>query len=137
MNKLHSGVAGIARLLPLITLLPFATSAQQNQADEALEEVVVTGTYIQGLSEEALPVTVLGEQAIKDLGAVNMQDILAYVPSIGDFEFEDTNTGTNGARGDVAGVNMRGIGSGNTLVMINGRRMVVHPTYQAINNVPP
>jgi len=115
-------------------LLPFAAQAQE--PNETVEEIVVTGSHIEGMDEDALPLSVLDAEAIRDLGAVNMQDLLAYIPAISDFEFEDTNTGTNGARGDVAGVNLRGIGSGNTLVMINGRRMVVHPTYQAINNVP-
>ena len=65
-----------------------------------------------------------------------MQDVLSYIPSIRDLDFQDTNNGTNGARGDVAGVNMRGLGSQNTLVLLNGRRMVVHPTFQSINSVP-
>lgn len=116
--------------------------AQDNPSDDAigednaLEEVIVTGTYIAGLSEEALPVTVMTGEAIEKLGAVNMIDVLSYIPSISDFEFEGSNNGTNGARGDVAGINMRGMGSGNTLVLINGRRMVTHPTSQTVDSVP-
>ena len=110
--------------------------AQDQDGEEALEEIVVTGTHIKGLSEEVLPVTVMNSEAIQNTGAVNMQDILSYIPSISDFEFDDSNNGTNGARGDVAAVNMRGLGSGNTLVMLNGRRMVVHPVAQTINSVP-
>ncbi|WP_417316846.1 TonB-dependent receptor plug domain-containing protein [Emcibacter sp.] len=112
--------------------------AQEAATDESLEfeEVVVVGTRIKGLSEAALPVTVMGNAQIEAVGATNMQDILSYIPAIGDFEFQDANTGTNGARGDVAGVNMRSLGSGNTLTLINGRRMVVHPTFQNINDVP-
>lgn len=138
MNNINTVTSArqLARLLPFTLGLSFAAFAQSTDSGDAVEEIVVTGTYIEGLSEETLPVTVMNEDAIKSLGAVNMQDILAYIPSISDFEFEDTNSGTNGARGDVAGVNMRGIGSGNTLVLINGRRMVVHPTFQAINSVP-
>lgn len=112
-----------------------AASAQET-TDDPVEEIVVTGTHIEGMSEEALPLSVLDSEEIRNLGAVNMLDLLAYIPAISDFEFEDTNTETNGARGDVAGVNLRGIGSGNTLVLINGRRMVVHPTFAAINSVP-
>jgi iron complex outermembrane receptor protein len=110
--------------------------AQDQDGEETLEEIVVTGTHIKGLSEKVLPVTVMNSEAIQNTGAVNMQDILSYIPSISDFEFDDSNNGTNGARGDVAAVNMRGLGSGNTLVMLNGRRMVVHPVAQTINSVP-
>ena len=121
--------------------LPSQAMAQDNQGEEAgeaevLEEVIVTGTYIAGLSEEQLPVTVMTSQTIEKLGAVNMLDVLAYIPSISDFEFEESNNGTNGARGDVAGINMRGMGSGNTLVLLNGRRMVVHPVSQTVDSVP-
>lgn len=124
-------------LAPFVIALPFAATAQDDNADrDPLEEIIVTGTHIKGLNEEVLPVTVMDDKQMKALGAVNMIDILGYIPSISDFEFEDTNTATNGARGDVAGVNMRSLGSGNTLVLLNGRRMVTHPTYQSINNVP-
>ncbi|MGK2927714.1 MAG: TonB-dependent receptor domain-containing protein [Lysobacterales bacterium] len=112
------------------------TETEEEYDEKPVEEVIVTGTHIAGLDEAILPVTVMGAEQIEALGAVNMQDILSYIPSISDLDFEDTNNGTNGARGDVAGVNMRSLGSGNTLVLINGRRMVVHPTFQAINSVP-
>ncbi len=121
------------------SLLIASGAGAQESADTGeaeLEEIIVTGTHIEGLSELALAVTVLNEDAIRDLGAVNMFDLLAYIPAISDFEFDDANNGTNGVRGDVAGVNMRSLGTGNTLVLIDGRRMVVHPTFQAINSVP-
>ena len=114
----------------------FAVGVQAQDEGETLEEIVVTGTHIKGLSEEVLPVTVMSNEAIQNTGAVNMQDILSYIPSISDFEFDDSNNGTNGARGDVAAINMRGLGSGNTLVLLNGRRMVTHPVAQTSNSVP-
>ena len=128
-------------LLSLLLTLPLLATAQDQtsevETDElVLEEVIVTGSHIAGLDEELLPVTVMTAEAIEQLGAINMRDILSYIPSVSDFDFEDTNNGTNGARGDVSGVNLRGLGSSNTLVLLNGRRMVVHPTFQAINNTP-
>ncbi|MDH3432415.1 MAG: Plug domain-containing protein, partial [Gammaproteobacteria bacterium] len=125
-------------LLPVAMLLSTEAGAQQDQAASrnTLEEIIVTGTHIGGLSEESLPVTVVSADEIRDIGAPSLFDLLSYIPSIGDFEFEDNNNGTNGVRGDVAGVNLRGIGTGNTLMLLNGRRMVVHPTFQPINSVP-
>lgn len=130
-------------LLLLAALLFLVASAHAQDADTeqdadgtTLEEVIVTGTHIAGLDEATLPVTVMGAEQIEALGATNMQDILSYIPAISDLDFEDTNNGTNGARGDVAGVNIRGLGSQNTLVLVNGRRMVVWPVFQAINSVP-
>lgn len=116
----------------------WAQSEAEEEAieSEVLEEVIVTGTHIAGLSEAQLPVTVLTGETIEKTGAVNMLDVLSYIPSISDFEFEESNNGTNAARGDVAGINMRGMGSGNTLVLLNGRRMVQHPVSQVVDSVP-
>ena len=88
--------------LTAVTLLMIASPAMaQNPQDDSdnaesvLEEVIVTGTHIAGLDEEALPVTVVSGELIEALGAVNMQDVLAFIPSVSDLEFEDTNNGTN------------------------------------------
>jgi len=134
VNQSHRAISILgASILAFAVALPTEVIAQD---EEAIEELVVTGSRIEGLSEEALAVTVVGAETLRDLGAVNMFDLLAYIPSISDFEFEDNNNGTNGVRGDVAGVNMRSLGTGNTLVLVDGRRMVVHPTFQPINSVP-
>lgn len=112
------------------------TPAPGSNVDPSVEEIITVGSRVQGLSEDALPVTVMSSAQIEALGATNMQDLLGHVPSVGDFEFQDSNTGTNGARGDVAGVNLRSLGTGNTLTLLNGRRMVVHPTFASKNGVP-
>jgi outer membrane receptor protein involved in Fe transport len=44
---------------------------------------------------------------------------------------------SNAARGDVNSINLRNLGVGNTLVLLNGRRLVAHPSSQAgEGNVP-
>ena len=43
--------------------------------------------------------------------------------------------GVNDARGDVSTANLRGLGGGNSLILLNGRRIVSHPATQAENNV--
>mgnify|MGYP001817353637 CR=1 FL=1 len=139
MFKKIAGVTYIPAIAILaIVLVSFNAHAQDADAEEegTLEEVIVTGTHIAGINEEALPVTVLGSEAIQATGAINMGEVLSYIPAISDLEFEDNSNGTNSARGDVAGISMRGLPSANTLSLINGRRMVIWPTFQAINSVP-
>ena len=48
----------------------------------------------------------------------------------------EINNGPQLARGDVASIDLRGIGSGSTLTLINGRRMAPHPISMAENGVP-
>ena len=119
-----------SHLLAGLLLLPLAAFGQDATDDEPIEEIVVTGSHIQGVSEEVLAVTVMGENEIRDLGAASMFDLLGYIPAISDFEFEDNSNGTNAVRGDVAGVNMRSLGTGNTLVLANVGASFSIPTHQ-------
>mgnify|MGYP001551101040 CR=1 FL=1 len=119
---------------------PVATGDQA--APEAPREtrdvIVVTGTNIQGARiNEALPVTILSEGDIASIGGIDGEDLLRSLPSQGAIAFrQDNNTTVNNARGDVASINLRSIGSSGTLVLLNGRRVVNHPSTQAELSTP-
>ncbi|WP_078059656.1 TonB-dependent receptor [Xanthomonas massiliensis] len=110
------------------------------QPVNTLDQVTVVGTQIKGgNSANVLPVTTLDAQQIEATGAVSGDDLYRSIPQMGDVSFSGTNGGnsSNYARGDVASVNLRGLGVGNTLMLINGRRTVVHPTSQADDQLVP
>ena len=111
--------------------------AQTSPAPEE-DEIIVVGTQIKGSDIAGiLPVTSLNELDIEVTGAVSGDELLASIPQIGDVTFREGRfTGVNGARGDVGSVNLRGVGDGNTLVLLNGRRLVNHPGTQAVNQTP-
>lgn len=116
-----------------------ADEAQQQDDDQAanVEDVVVVGSQIRGASvTAALPVTVLGQEQIAATGAVNGDDLLRTIPQMGDVLFSAANNAqtSNAARGDVNSVNLRSLGVGNTLVLLNGRRIVAHPTSQGTSD---
>ena len=135
-----------------LTALPVPTMAQEASAAppptpeteqipfDSANTIVVVGTQIRGSQvTAALPVTVLDTKAIEATAAVSGDELLRTVPQIGDTDFNPTRgpQSSNFARGDVASVDLRNLGIGNTLVLINGRRMVQHPVSQAgIANVP-
>jgi len=102
------------------------------QDQENQETIVVIGSQIKGASVTAsLPVSVVGDAEISAVGAQSMDDLLRTLPGAGDMSFggsgfNSTSFGINGARGDVASVNLRSLGAGNTLVLLNGRRLVDH-----------
>ena len=58
------------------------------------------------------------------------------IPQMGDVLFDSSNNPqtSNAARGDVNSVNLRSLGVGNTLVLLNGRRIVQHPTSQGTSD---
>jgi len=127
----------ISRLLvssAAVSLMSGAALAQ----DTGEDEIIVVGTQIKGSDIAGiLPVTSLDTAAIEVTGAVSGDELLQAIPQIGDVTFREGRfTGVNGARGDVGSINLRGVGDGNTLVLLNGRRLVNHPGTQAVNQTP-
>lgn len=128
------------------TALMTATMAQAQdaaaplpQATEQTEpEIVVTGTQIQGAQiNDVLPVTVLDEQQVENTGASSGDELFRAIPQNGTVAFNEQNATTqNNVRGDVGSVNLRDLGTGNTLLLINGRRMNLHPGFQTELLVP-
>jgi iron complex outermembrane recepter protein len=101
--------------------------------------VVIVGSQIVGAQpSDALPVTVVGEKELDAIAASSGDDLFRSIPQLGDVAFNTTRTigSLNDARGDTASINLRALGTGNTLVLLNGRRMVNHPGTQAENLVP-
>lgn len=117
--------------------MAIAPIASAQDADP-VDEIIVVGTQIKGSDIAGiLPVTVLSEADIEVTGAVSGDELLESIPQLGGVTFREGNfTGVNGARGDVGSVNLRGVGDGNTLVLLNGRRLVNHPGTQAVNQTP-
>ncbi|MGX7953430.1 TonB-dependent receptor domain-containing protein [Tsuneonella sp. HG249] len=106
---------------------------------EGEADIVVTGTRIEGAkTTEALPVVVLNEDRLDATGSTSGDDLFRSIPQAGDVQFQESRTtgNLNDARGDNASVNLRNLGTGNTLVLLNGRRMILTPGTQTENFVP-
>jgi outer membrane receptor protein involved in Fe transport len=136
--SLLGGTALVAVLASSGLALAQAAPQDRGSEDEAtVDEIIVVGSQIRGASTTAaLPVTVLGEEEILATGAVNGDDLLRSIPQMGDVLFSPANNAqtSNAARGDVNSVNLRSLGVGNTLVLLNGRRIVQHPTSQGTSD---
>lgn len=115
-----------------------AADAAEPQADgETAGDIVVVGTRIEGARvTEALPVVVVGQDRLDAIGAVSGDELIRNIPQMGDVSFNPGNNAqtSNAARGDVGSVNLRSLGVGNTLVLLNGRRIVTHPASQGLSD---
>ncbi|MCB5226136.1 TonB-dependent receptor [Alishewanella sp. 16-MA] len=114
-------------------------NAEGESSSKSVERIQVVGSNIRGAKAAGnLPVTILNAEDILNTGAVTGDELLRSIPQIGDISFNNERTvgGVNDARGDVASINLRGIGTGNTLTLLNGRRLVLHPGTQTENFVP-
>ncbi|MCY3640187.1 MAG: TonB-dependent receptor plug domain-containing protein, partial [Gammaproteobacteria bacterium] len=119
-----------------LAYLPLVASVAVAQGDdgEVIEEVVVTGTHIRGATiSGVLPVSVMEAEDIELFGVDSGDDLLEALPEQGQNFFneaENISGGVNSARGDIGAFNLRNLGTGNTLVLLNGRRMVNAASFQ-------
>lgn len=136
MNTKLLSRTGLLATTMLCALGAGAASAQETM----LEELVVVGSQIQGADiTEAVPVTVVGQEEIQAVAAASGDELFRAIPQMGDVSFNSAYlpNSSNSARGDVGSVNLRNLGVGNTLVLLNGRRVVTHPTSRADENLVP
>lgn len=140
MFKLKKVSASIMMAVTGCVAMSSNASAQEQPKEKDIERIAVVGSNIRGSEmTSTLPVTSLNAEDIETTGALDGDELLRSIPQIGAVGFTNTrggNTGTNAARGDVGSVNLRSIGEGNTLVLLNGRRMVNHPITQTKFGVP-
>jgi iron complex outermembrane receptor protein len=119
---------GLARLLAL-TLPAFAATAAFAQSTEEapkekvnLETFTVTGSRIKRIDAETpQPVIRLTEAEFKATGFTTLGDAIRAMPAISGSSLVSIDGGTSFTPG-ISSFNLRGLGSNNTLVLINGRR---------------
>lgn len=113
----------IACALPAaLVTLPAVTLAQVT-----IDEIVVTGSFIRGTPQDAaLPVEVMSRQDMQDAGNPTITEMVRNLNiaqgNIGETNQFDTSGGQ--ANEGVSTINLRGLGSERTLVLLNGRRHV-------------
>ncbi|MEZ5955723.1 MAG: TonB-dependent receptor [Hyphomonadaceae bacterium] len=128
-----------ASSLALIAALCGVAQAQDAPTQDPIDEgeIVVTGSNIRGASDSgAIAVSIIDSQQIETLGQSSTGEILENLAQAGTFEINAAADGPNDARGDVSTVNLRGLGTGNTLVLLNGRRIAAHAVNQDIGSTP-
>ena len=118
---------------------PTTISSRSDEDDEpsnrgtVMDEIVVTGTLIRGIAPESSPVLVFDREDIDMSGAATAQDFIQTLPqnfrggsnsesSIPNDNDSSFNTSSNGGSFG-SSVNLRGLGSGSTLVLLNGHRL--------------
>ncbi len=134
----HINLCILAALSGQYLLAPAALADTQDQQKD-VERISIVGSNIKRATDiGALPITALTEKDIENTGAMTGDELLRSIPQVGAVNFGAAtgNGGVNDARGDVASINLRGVGSGNTLTLLNGRRLVNHPGTQSENFVP-
>jgi outer membrane receptor protein involved in Fe transport len=100
---------------------PTPGSSAEGEPVDQPQDIIVTGSRIpQPNLESAAPVTVVSNQDIKLQGTTRVEDLINSLPSVAPSQ---TSSLANGATG-TATLDLRGLGSDRTLVLVNGRRLL-------------
>lgn len=137
-NPVRAGTALVlaASLASAQTATPPPASSNTDDTVK-LEAFTVTGSNIKRIdAETALPVSVIDKAELDARGASTLAELFETIGAAEPSAINELNNGPQLARGDVASVDLRGIGSGSTLTLLNGRRVAPHPISMAENGVP-
>ena len=141
LNKLHHtlsiGLLALAINTPTLAQQDDATSTpapesekeQKKDAEPAnLEEILVTGSLIPREQNEGIsPITVVTDQDMKDKGLMSIGEVMdSLTENSGYTEGKESNLLGRFTTGGQE-VNIRGFGTGRTLILLNGRRIADYP----------
>jgi|TARA_B110000503_G_scaffold28800_1_gene46113 outer membrane cobalamin receptor len=120
-NKMSLAVRSALGLVAVASAMSTGLAFGQEETSDALEEVIVTGSLIKRVDgfESASPVVVSTAADISATGISKIEDFLNALPQLSAGQNSYVSNGASGT----ATLDLRGMGSSRTLVLINGRRM--------------
>ena len=120
-KKMSIAVRSALGLAAVASAMSTGLAFGQEETSEALEEVIVTGSLIKRVDgfESASPVVVSTAAEISASGISKVEDFLNSLPQLSAGQNSYVSNGASGT----ATLDLRGMGSSRTLVLINGRRM--------------
>lgn len=117
----------------LLPIAPVSAQTAVTEDDEATvaapesQEIVVTGTSIRGQAPVGATVQVVDSATLRASGLSNTNDALKNIPQVVNLGTDEgRGGGVQGAQANVSQaktVNLRGLGTESTLVLLNGRRI--------------
>lgn len=131
LSRQLSLLASCAAAIPIVSL----DAAAQEESSEEIEEVVVTGSRIKRRDfTSPSPLATVDRSTIEFSGQPTVEETLNQMPQVApDFGRTSNNPGDGTSR-----INLRGMGAGRTLVMLNARRIAPSGVGSAVdvNNLP-
>ena len=91
-----------------------------------VEEVIVTGSFIRGAEQAALPISVISADDLEKRGSPSMVELVKSIPSI-QAVMGEANQFSAGYSLGSSSINLRGLGPLRNLVLLNGRRVPPNP----------
>jgi len=129
--------AAVALALATAGTLPLASAQQGNTAQASDQRIELTGSRLRRTETEgALPVTVIDRAAIEATGQTAVAELMREVTFA---SFGNTKPQSGSSAQALSDIDLRGLGSNRTLVLVDGRRVSKAPfsgSAQDLNAVP-
>lgn len=129
---------GFAAKTSVIALATAMTLPMTAIAQDTTDTIVVTGSFIKKKNQADLPspLQTVGASDIEAIGAQNIGDITQTL-TINTGAQNNPDAFTQNATTGTSNINLRGLGVGSTLVLLNGKRQVLSgsPTNDGVNFV--
>ena len=124
----------VRSLLGLSLVFSFSNTlfSDEDEAEDTVEEVVVTGSRIARAEiDGGSPVIAITAEDIRATGEMSLAEVLrqSSVNSFGSFQPSSGSTAQSQAT-----ISLRGAGAGRTLVLLDGKRMAGSPSYGGVAN---
>lgn len=109
------------RIYPIILMM--AVFFAFDVAAEDIEEVIVTGSYIKrNTADSPSPLSVISREDLDAIGALEIKDVVSTMTyQSGNIAASNVYSGGDSGTGN-SNINLRNLGMGSTLVLINGKR---------------
>lgn len=138
----------LAKLAPAVSLALIAGTAFAQQPGTPKERIEITGSNIKRIQQEgALPLQIITKAEIDKAGIFSAEELMTFISANGNgidnlssktliagaTDVENRNSTSNSS------ANLRGLGAGSTLVLLNGRRVALHSMKSAavdLNSIP-
>ena len=137
MNRFSKGslLAGTVMAGAMIATPAYAQDSETGEGAAEENRIVVTGSRIQQRNiETAAPVAVVDAEEFQLSGTVNVENVVNTLPQV----VPGTTSFSNNPGNGTATLNLRGLGTTRTLVLVNGRRWMSFDTNQIVdlNTIP-
>ena len=121
----------LRKLAYLIALIGIAAPVAAQEA-APMQRVEITGSSIKRIAREgALPLEIITRRQLEEQGIVNAEQLIATLNVNGNGSDNlasnaDVTSGAQRGNNGASSANLRGQGSDNTLILLNGRRVATH-----------
>ncbi|WP_108786936.1 TonB-dependent receptor domain-containing protein [Erythrobacter sp. Alg231-14] len=137
MNRFSKGslLAGTIMAGAMVATPAMAQDAETGEGASEDNRIVVTGSRIQRRNvETAAPVAVVEAEEFQLSGTVNVENVINTLPQV----VPGTTSFSNNPGNGTASLNLRGLGSTRTMLLVNGRRWMFFDTNQItdLNTIP-